>query len=70
MEAKRAPLIEGLKATMRAVTPPALWTAFSERGRKVFYWGVCWRAGLSPSSPEAQRAFAEVWNEERGRNEQ
>jgi len=33
METKSDPFINGLRATMRAVTPPALWTAFSEQGR-------------------------------------
>jgi len=61
--AKPDPFIEGLKDTMRAVTPGELWHTASEQGRPDFYRIVCRRAGLNPNSPDARRAFDELIKE-------
>jgi len=60
---KPDPFIDGLKATMRAVTPGELWHTVSEQGRPDFYRIVCRRAGLNPTSQDARRAFDELIKE-------
>lgn len=63
MKTKHDPFIEGLKDTMRIVTPGELWRTISGQGCSDFYRIVCRRAGLNPGAPDVRQAFDELIKE-------